>query len=211
MVTPCLPAWSPMARCEDDGALLLGARRALAGKGAERRMQRARQPVGAERIGAVDRPFHVGDALAARRGVRRDQVHRRVAHGGDRRALQADAVEHLAEPPVVVRRALEDRDLDAVIAGRLDVLEQVLVLRRDVGRPQEHAEADFHDVSPPRGQRPGRQSSRENLVRPDGSGRLSRRSPLTRIASRFAKGKSGQSDLSRKGRGKGGAPARGEA
>ena len=127
-----------------DRALLLGRRRPAAGESAERRMQRAAQRVGAKRLGAIDRPFHIVDAGLARRGIRRNQVHRRIAHRRDRCALQPDAVEQFAELLVVVRRTGKDRYLDAVKAGRLDVPEQRLVLLRDAGRPQEHAHADFH-------------------------------------------------------------------
>ena len=148
MVTSRLPAWSPMARCEATERFFSAGVGPDAGEGAERRMHRAGQAVGAERRRAVDRPFHVGDALLAGGGVGRDQVHAGIAHGGDGGALKPDPVQHLAKALVVVGRALEDRDLDAVVAGRLDVLEQVPVLARDVGRPQEHAETDFHDVSP---------------------------------------------------------------
>ena len=76
--------------------------------------------------------------------LRRNQVHRRVAHRRDRGPLQADPVEQPPERLVVRRVALEDRDLDAVIAGRFDVLEQLRMRLRHMRRPQQHAKADLH-------------------------------------------------------------------
>jgi hypothetical protein len=90
----------------------------------------------------------MGDAPVATPRVCRHEVHRRVAHGRNRGTLQADPVEQHAQFAIVVRRPLENRNLDAVVAGRLDVLEQPAVSCGDVRRPQEHAKADLHVCLP---------------------------------------------------------------
>jgi len=62
---------------------------------------------------------------------------------GDRRTLQSDLTEHLADLHVVVGSALENRNLDALATGGLDVLEQRAMRIIDACRPQQHAEADL--------------------------------------------------------------------
>ena len=130
-------------------AFELVGRRALAREMAERGVQRTAERRGAQRARAVDRPAYVLDAGGAFGRVRRNQVLFGLADRRDRRPLEPDPVEHCAETLVIGRRALEDRNFDAVEPGRPDILQQSLVVLRDGRRPQEHAHADLHTSSPP--------------------------------------------------------------
>ena len=132
-------------------ALLLDGGRPRAGEPPKGGMQRSGKRRGAQRSRALHRPFHIVDPSAAGRQIGGDQVHRRIAHRRNGRPFEADAVEQIAKPAVVVRRAGKHRDLDPVISGRLEVCEQPRMLPGHCRRPQEHAETDFHNKALPFG------------------------------------------------------------
>ena len=75
--------------------------------------------------------------------VRGDRVGLRP-DDGDGGAFEAVVVEGLADGLVVGRVALEDRQLDAVVAGRLELGEERELLGGDVGGPEQQVEAVFH-------------------------------------------------------------------
>jgi len=115
---------------------------------------------GCDRVGHIGKPPDLtptrqgGEQLAMLdpglpfRRVGRYQVHRGIAHRCDRRPLQPDLVEQPADVGKMVGRSLEDRNLDAVEAGRPDVAQQFFMLARDMRGPQEHAHADLHAALP---------------------------------------------------------------
>ena len=62
-------------------------------------------------------------------------------------AAQALVAQHAADGREVLGVALEHRHLDAVVAGRLELLEEREVLLGDVGGPEQQVEADPHRLS----------------------------------------------------------------
>ena len=102
-----------------------------------------------QRLAAIDEPLGmVGSGFPRLRiATQRILVERR--HDGDDGALEADVVERLAKPGIVIGSTLEDRDFDAVIAGPLDVSQQWQMSFGDMAGPQEQIETDFHFRSLP--------------------------------------------------------------
>ena len=106
-------------------------------------MVRPAQHLAAADVQHVDRPLDVIQPLLPNRRIRRDRI-RLGTDDGDGRAAEAVVVERLADGLVVGRIALEDRQLDAVVAGGLELGEQRELLGRDVGGPEQEVEAVFH-------------------------------------------------------------------
>ena len=69
---------------------------------------------------------------------------RLVGEHGDPGAAQALVPEHPADAGEVLGVALEDRQLDAVVARPLQLGEQGEVLVGDVGGPEQEVEAEQH-------------------------------------------------------------------
>ena len=68
-----------------------------------------------------------------------------VGEDGHAGTAQAFVLEHAAQAGEVFGVALEDRQLDAVVARPLDVGEQGKMLVGDVGGPEQEIEAQEHD------------------------------------------------------------------
>ncbi len=122
----------------------LAIRRGRSGEVPEGLRKRAGELLRAERPGAVHAMVDVGDRGPADDGILGQRVGRLGGDDGDRRALKPDLVEHLAELGVLVRLALKHRDLDAVIPGGLDVLQQAPLRGVDTSRPQQHTKTNLH-------------------------------------------------------------------
>jgi hypothetical protein len=122
---------------------LLRVGRSLAGELAQRLVERAAEDVRAEFGTAIDRPHQMVERPLALRGVGRDGAAAR-RHHGDGRARKACTFQPRAKLGVVGRVALEERDLDAVVAGRLEPIEERGVFFDDVGRPEQQVESELH-------------------------------------------------------------------
>jgi hypothetical protein len=121
----------------------LDLRRPGSGKFAERLVERATQHVGTERAGAVGRPFQLIErerALGRRcgDGALAGRQHRHRTGG------EAGVLEGSTETAVMAHLALEQWDLDPIIAGCLEAIEQRHMLVDDVGRPQQEVETELH-------------------------------------------------------------------
>jgi hypothetical protein len=79
-----------------------------------------------------------------------DRIHLDAREQRNARRLKADAGQMATDLSIVLGRALENRDFDAVIARALDRVENRPVLMLNMRRPQQQIKADFHDALPDR-------------------------------------------------------------
>ena len=126
-----------------DAAGLLVGGGAVAGEAAEGLVQRAAQECGAHGLAAVERPGDVAVAGCACGLVGCGAVGP-LRHHGDGRGPEAVVGQHLADLVEMLGVALEDRDLEPVIARALELPEQRKMLLGDVGGPEEEVEAHLH-------------------------------------------------------------------
>ena len=128
-------------------AIIFGIARLLAGEHAQRLEPGARHDLAAQRRGAFDRALEVVDGLLPRRRFGRDRAVRLVGDDRDGGALEPEVVERLGQLAVVADVAdVEHRHFHAVEAGVLQRLEGRVMLLRDVTRPQQHVDSDFHSA-----------------------------------------------------------------
>ena len=130
------------------GARLLVLGRAAAGEHRERLVERPAQELAAEHLRALDRPFEMVERARPARRIGADRAVRLVGQHGDRGAGEAMVRERAREPPEMRDLALEQRDLDAVVAARLELGQERQMLLADMGRPEQEIEAGPHASLP---------------------------------------------------------------
>ena len=127
---------------------LLGWRRS--GEMAKRRVERAADQFRAHRGGAFDYPF---DMLQRGRALFRrlpDRVHVDAGEKSNCRGFEAEQLQAAPELCVMSRLPLEGRNLDAIIARPLQILEDRPMFGLDVGGPQQQVKPILTS-SPPLG------------------------------------------------------------
>src|SRR5271166_4406547 len=117
---------------------------------AQGRVERAADDTRAHRRGALDHPFDMlqGGGPLLRRIA--DRVHLDAWNNRNSSRLEPELLQPAPELRIMGGLALEDRDLDAIVTGALQVLQQGPMLRLDMRGPQQHIEADFHSFLPKR-------------------------------------------------------------
>ena len=106
-------------------------------------MQRPAQPVGTQRLRAVDDMAHIVHPCRPRRIIA-DQVHRRIAHRRNRGAVQPDLIQQGAKAGIMVKGAAKNRHFNPGEADGLDIPQQRGVFVSHMGGPQQQAHAGFH-------------------------------------------------------------------
>ncbi len=130
------------------GARFLVLGRPGAGEHRQRLMERPAQHLAAERRGALDRPAEVIQSTLPARRIGTDRAVRRIGQDRDRGAAEPVVADGAANLLEMGDTALEQRDLDAVVAGGLELLEQRKMRRVDVRRPQQEIEPRLHAPDP---------------------------------------------------------------
>ena len=132
----------------DDDVGALAWRWRLAGKAAKLLMDWPSQQFAARRREAIDRPCDMRERAGPRRGVAAGAIMRGVGHHRDAGGAQAIVLQRLANLAVMLGRALEQRQLDPVVAAALEFREDGKVLFGDMRRPEQQIEAEQHETPP---------------------------------------------------------------
>src|SRR6185437_13754977 len=145
-VAPRRVGGSILVHTRDVRALRLGRR--LAGEDSEGLVEWTAERLAARRRQAIDRPLEMLECRGANRRIGARAIALGVWDDRDCGRTQAVVSDRPPNFTEMLGRPIENRQLDAVEAGALDVGEEREVLLGHVRRPQEHVESQKHLILP---------------------------------------------------------------